>query len=64
MNNVKEYQYIYNLHQANWFIKKGARAYELGTHDNGNVFVKFKREELSTMWTEWINYKNSYKKLQ
>lgn len=51
--------YIYNRHQANFFIQSGLRVVEVGKGSKGESYAKFIRdEEAEKVFAEWIKKKN------
>jgi hypothetical protein len=51
---MEKYFYIYNLKQANFFIKNKIIPIELGKSNSDIVYVKFLRnEEADRIFTQW-----------
>ena len=58
---IKEFRYIYNIYQANYYIKNNIELIEVGTATNGRVFYKFKDSyKLQKVFKDWCNIQ--YKK--
>lgn len=54
MNN--KFFYIYNPHQANFFIMNGLEVLEIGKGNKGDVYVKFLRNAKSEeVFDRWIS---------
>lgn len=50
--------YIYNLEQANFFIKEGVSVVEVGRGKKNDFYIKFLRNSLSNLvFDKWINNK-------
>lgn len=53
---MEKYFYIYNPRQADFFIKAGLRVLGVGKGTQGEVYIKFLRDEISeqvfTLWVE------------
>jgi hypothetical protein len=55
---MNKYFYIYNPHQADFFLKMGVPVLSIGKGTQGDIYVKFPRnEESEAVFTEWINSK-------
>lgn len=51
---MKEFVYIYNLKQANFYINSGIKAVEIGVHSKTNkTYFKFIREETRQLFQQW-----------
>lgn len=60
--NIKEFRYIYNIYQANYYIKNKIELIEVGTAPNGRVFYKFKDSyKLQQTFKSWCNLQNNKK---
>lgn len=58
---IKQFRYVYNLYQANYYIKNNIELIEVGTAKNGRVFYKFKDSyKLQEVFQNWCNIQ--YKK--
>jgi hypothetical protein len=52
---MNKYFYIYNPHQADFFVKKGALVVGVGKGSKGDVYVKFLRNQKSIeIFNEWV----------
>ena len=50
------YFYIYNIEQANFFIKEGLSVVEVGIGKKKDVYIKFVRNYVSELvFTKWTN---------
>ncbi|UZW14340.1 hypothetical protein OSC52_00265 [Clostridium pasteurianum] len=57
---IKEFRYIYNMEQANFYIQNGLVPVEVGTGAKKDVFLKFKDgEELQMVFKLWMERKYS-----
>lgn len=56
---IKEYRYIYNPVQANFYIQNDLRLEEIGISEKQNdIFFKFKdSEELQRCFRKWMDRK-------
>lgn len=53
---IKEFRYVYNIYQANYYIKNNIELLEVGTAKNGRVFYKFKdSHELQLVFKSWCS---------
>lgn len=60
--HIKEFRYIYNIYQANYYIKNKIELIEVGTASNGRVFYKFKDSyKLQQTFKSWCNMQNNKK---
>lgn len=60
MNN---FLYIYNRHQANFFIQMGMKVLEFNKGKKDDYYVKFLKDETSTrIYKEWLTVKDTIKK--
>jgi hypothetical protein len=57
---IKDYRYVYNPAQAEFYIKNGLIPIAIGNHKKTkNMFFKFKDSAyLQTLYHEWINRKH------
>ena len=52
----KEYFYIYNFNQANFYMQSGIKPFEVGIGKKGEPYIKFKNTiELQAAFTKWMN---------
>jgi hypothetical protein len=52
---MKKYFYIYNAVQANFFLLNGVPVLEIGKGNQGNIYIKFPRNEQSeTVFSRWV----------
>lgn len=59
---IKEFRYIYNIYQANYYIANNIKPVDFGTASNGKVFYKFKDSyELQQVFKSWCNLQNNKK---
>jgi hypothetical protein len=60
IKRMNKYFYIYNPHQADFFLKMGVPILKIGIGKKGEVFIKFPRnEESETVFTEWVERKKN-----
>ena len=56
MRNEKEFVYIYNQYQSEFYFSKGIVPVKVGTGSKGDFYVMFKNtKELQKAFTEWCN---------
>lgn len=52
----QKFFYIYNPHQANFYVLNGLEVIEIGKGNKGDIYVKFLRNEKSEeVFTRWSN---------
>jgi hypothetical protein len=55
---VKDYRYIYNMDQANFYLENGQVPVEFGVGAKNDIYVKFKdSKELQNTFHEWVSRK-------
>lgn len=53
---IKEFRYIYNMKQANFYIQQGLIPMEVGTGEKQDVYIKFKdSERLQEVFKKWMD---------
>lgn len=51
---MKEFIYIYNLQQANFYLQNGVIPVEIAKSElNGRTYAKFKRSETKQIFDKW-----------
>ena len=55
MKTNNDYIYIYNYHQANFYIKNNVKCYEIGRNKSYFYFV-FLKEDTRKMHDKWKEY--------
>lgn len=51
-----KYFYVYNLEQANFFIKEGVKVERVGKGTKGDFYTKFIRNSLSeSVFSKWVS---------
>jgi hypothetical protein len=60
---MQTYLYIYNRHQANYFIENGLPVLEFGKGKKDGYYVKFLRDDTANaVFDKWINVKDEIMK--
>lgn len=55
---IKDFRYIYDMNQANFYLQQGQVPVECGTSTKNNVYIKFKdSEELQRIFHKWMDRK-------
>lgn len=59
MIDMKEFYYIYNQRQADFFYKSGLEIVEIGRGKQGDTFIKFEKDDKSRKaFSEWMSKKD------
>ena len=57
---IKEFRYIYNINQANFYLKHNIQLIETGVAGTGKTFYKFKdSRRLQEVYKKWLDYTNN-----
>lgn len=56
MNMKKEFVYIYNQYQSEYYFSKGIVPVKVGRGMKGDIYVMFRNtDEVKNVFTEWCN---------
>ena len=56
MKNNNDYIYIYNYHQANFYIKNGIKLIDINLNKTTNkIYFVFSKKESLECYIKWIN---------
>ncbi|MDF2883757.1 MAG: hypothetical protein K0R54_4321 [Clostridiaceae bacterium] len=57
---IKEFRYIYDMNQANFYLQNGQIPLEFGIGGKNDVFIKFKdSNELQEIFHKWMDRKHN-----
>ena len=52
---MEKFYYIYNPHQANYFVMNGVSVLEIGKGNKGDIYIKFPKNEKSMeVFGRWV----------